>query len=44
MGFTKTVSKGVMTAALGLSLMGGGTFAYFSDTFETKNTFAERYA
>jgi spore coat-associated protein N len=40
MGFTKTVSKGVMTAALGLSLMGGGTFAYFSDTFETKNTFA----
>lgn len=40
MGFTKTISKGVMTAALGLSLMGGGTFAYFSDTFETKNTFA----
>jgi spore coat-associated protein N len=40
MGFTKTISKGVMTAALGLSLMGGGTFAYFSDTFETRNTFA----
>lgn len=29
-----------MTAALGLSLVSGGTFAYFSDTVETKNTFA----
>jgi spore coat-associated protein N len=40
MSFTKTVSKGVMTAALGLSLVGGGTFAYFSDTVNTQNTFA----
>lgn len=28
-----------MSAALGLSLIGGGTYAYFSDTFETQNTF-----
>ena len=40
MSFTKKVSQGVMSAALGLSLMGGGTFAYFSDTVETQNTFA----
>lgn len=29
-----------MTAALGLSLIGGGTFAYFSDSETTNNTFA----
>lgn len=40
MGFTKKVSKGLLTAALGFSLMGGGTYAYFSDTVETNNTFA----
>ncbi|WP_163099045.1 TasA family protein [Peribacillus alkalitolerans] len=40
MSFTKAVSKGVMTAALGLSLMSGGTFAYFSDSVQTNNTFA----
>jgi spore coat-associated protein N len=40
MSFTKKVSQGVMSAALGLSLMGGGTFAYFSDSVETQNTFA----
>ena len=40
MSFTKNVSKGIMSAALGLSLIGGGTFAYFSDAVETKNTFA----
>ncbi|PGL72864.1 TasA family protein [Bacillus sp. AFS055030] len=40
MSFTKKVSQGVMSAALGLSLIGGGTFAYFSDTVETHNTFA----
>jgi spore coat-associated protein N len=40
MSFTKKVSQGVISAALGLSLMGGGTFAYFSDTVETQNTFA----
>ncbi|MEI5907758.1 TasA family protein [Bacillus spongiae] len=40
MSFTKTVSKGIMTAALGFSLMGGGTYAYFSDSVETNNTFA----
>jgi spore coat-associated protein N len=40
MSFSKKVSQGVMSAALGLSLMGGGTFAYFSDSVETQNTFA----
>ncbi|GGI15787.1 TasA family protein [Gottfriedia solisilvae] len=40
MSFTKNVSKGIMSAALGLSLIGGGTFAYFSDAVETQNTFA----
>ncbi|UOY93318.1 CalY family protein [Ectobacillus sp. JY-23] len=40
MSFFKTVSKGVMTASLGLALMGGGTLAYFSDKVETQNAFA----
>ncbi|TQS76205.1 cell division protein FtsN [Ornithinibacillus gellani] len=40
MSFTKKVSKGLLTAALGFSLMGGGTYAYFSDQVETNNTFA----
>lgn len=40
MSFTKHVSKGIMTAALGLSLVSGGTYAYFSDAVETQNTFA----
>ncbi|ELK48028.1 CalY family protein [Halobacillus sp. ACCC02827] len=39
MSFFKKVSAGVVTASLGLSLMGGGTYAYFSDTEETSNTF-----
>ncbi|MCP3741884.1 TasA family protein [Rossellomorea sp. BNER] len=40
MSFTGKVSKGLMTAALGFSLMGGGTYAYFSDSEVTNNTFA----
>ena len=39
MSFFKKVSAGVVTASLGLSLMGGGTYAYFSDTETTNNTF-----
>lgn len=31
---------GVMSAALGLSLIGGGTYAYFSDSVTSENTFA----
>lgn len=31
---------GVMSAALGLALIGGGTYAYFSSSEETTNTFA----
>lgn len=40
MGFAKKVSQGFMTAALGFSLIGGGTYAYFSDSVNTQNTFA----
>ncbi|MFB7138786.1 TasA family protein [Gottfriedia sp. NPDC056225] len=40
MSFFKTISTSVMTASLGLALMGGGTFAYFSDSVKTQNTFA----
>ncbi|GGE77471.1 CalY family protein [Priestia taiwanensis] len=40
MTLKKKLGMGVMSAALGLSLVGGGTFAYFNDTAETNNTFA----
>lgn len=40
MGIKKTLGFGVASAALGLSLIGGGTFAYFSDTTESTATFA----
>ena len=36
----KLTKKNLMTAALGLSLITGGTDAYFSDSFATENTFA----
>lgn len=36
----KLTKKNLMTAALGLSLITGGTYAYFSDSFATENTFA----
>ncbi|SFA99693.1 spore coat-associated protein N [Lentibacillus halodurans] len=40
MGIKKQLGMGVMSAALGLSLIGGGTYAYFSDSETTNNTFA----
>ncbi|MBT2289930.1 cell division protein FtsN [Paenibacillus albidus] len=40
MGIKKTLALGVASAALGLSLIGGGTYAYFSDTAESTATFA----
>lgn len=40
MGIKKQFGIGVLTAALGLSLIGGGTYAYFSDSESTNNTFA----
>ncbi|PGS55883.1 TasA family protein [Bacillus sp. AFS041924] len=40
MSFTKRIGQVVMSGAMGLSLIGGGTFAYFSDTVNTENTFA----
>ncbi|MCC3356754.1 CalY family protein [Bacillus sp. REN16] len=40
MSLKKKLGLGVASAALGLSLIGGGTFAYFSDTEVSNNTFA----
>lgn len=40
MSIKKKLGLGVASAALGLSLIGGGTYAYFSDQEVTQNTFA----
>lgn len=40
MSLKKNLITGVVSAALGLSLIGGGTYAYFSDQIVTNNTFA----
>lgn len=40
MSIKKKLGMGVVTAALGISLIGGGTFAYFSDTAEQTSVFA----
>ncbi|WP_373895300.1 TasA family protein [Virgibacillus sp. CBA3643] len=40
MGIKNQIGMGVMSAALGLTLIGGGTYAYFSDSEMTNNTFA----
>ncbi|GAF65411.1 CalY family protein [Alkalihalobacillus trypoxylicola] len=40
MSVKKQLSMGIMSAVLGITLIGGGTFAYFSDSVETNNTFA----
>lgn len=40
MNVKKQLGIGVMSAALGIALIGGGTFAYFSDSETTSNTFA----
>lgn len=40
MGLKKKLGMGVASAALGLSLIGGGTFAFFSDKEVSNNTFA----
>lgn len=40
MSLKKKLGMGLATAALGLSLIGGGTYAYFSDVEKTNNTFA----
>ncbi|HDR8111016.1 TPA: cell division protein FtsN [Bacillus cereus] len=39
MSFKKKLGVGVVSAALGLSFIGGGTYAYFSDQVVTNNTF-----
>ncbi|WP_181347543.1 CalY family protein [Thalassobacillus sp. CUG 92003] len=40
MGLKKKLGLGVASAALGLSLVGGGTFAYFNDTADASGSFA----
>ena len=40
MSIKKKLGMGVVTAALGLSLISGGTYAYFSDKEVSQNTFA----
>lgn len=40
MSLKAKLGLGLATAALGLSLIGGGTFAYFNDTSATSGTFA----
>jgi spore coat-associated protein N len=40
MSIKKKLGLGLATAALGLSLIGGGTYAYFNDVETTNNTFA----
>lgn len=40
MDVKKKLTTSIMTALLGMALIGGGTFAYFSDTETTENTFA----
>ena len=40
MSMKKKLGMGIASAALGLALVGGGTYAYFSDTEVTNNTFA----
>ncbi|MHA6532251.1 TasA family protein [Paenibacillus sp. BAC0078] len=39
MNIKKTLGLGVVSAALGLTLVGGGTFAYFSDTATSSASF-----
>ncbi|WP_237648665.1 MULTISPECIES: TasA family protein [Sediminibacillus] len=36
----KKISTAIMSAVLGIALVGGGTFAYFSDTTTTASTFS----
>lgn len=40
MNLKKKLVSGIGTALLGMALIGGGTFAYFSDTEVSNNTFA----
>lgn len=39
MSIKKRLGMGIAAAVVGISLIGGGTFAYFSDTAEQSNTF-----
>ncbi|GIN71386.1 cell division protein FtsN [Bacillus sp. J14TS2] len=40
MNLKKQLTTGLLSAVLGVTLIGSGTYAYFSDSAETNNTFA----
>lgn len=40
MGLKQKLGMGIISAVIGIGLIGGGTYAYFSDSAETDNTFA----
>lgn len=40
MNIKKQLGVGLLSAVIGITLIGGGTYAYFSDSVETNNTFA----
>lgn len=40
MSLKKKLGMGIASAAMGISLVGGGTFAYFSDSVQTTSNFA----
>lgn len=40
MSMKKKLGMGIASAALGIALIGGGTYAYFSDTAEQENNFS----
>jgi len=40
MNIKKQMGLGIMSAALGIMLIAGGTFAFFSDSETSNNTFA----
>ena len=40
LGIKKQLGMGMLSAALGIALIGGGTYAYFSSSETTNNTFA----
>src|SRR5699024_2371581 len=40
MGIKSKIGIGIVSAAVGLSLLTGGSYAYFSDSDKSENTFA----
>ncbi len=44
MSLKKKLAMGIATGALAVSMIGGGTYAYFNDVEVSKNTFCSWYA